>query len=157
MTLNDVVSYAVKHNLANGEGNRDGADQNFSANHGVEGKSDDVRIERMRVRQIKNLLATLALSRGVPMLLGGDEFRRTQSGNNNPWCQDNAVSWYDWQRVEQHAEIVRFTREVMACRKRYPTLSVEAFYPQLYLLKQPESAPVLGFGYFSWLSCSHVN
>jgi len=129
LTLNDVVSYAVKHNLANGEGNRDGADQNFSANHGVEGKSDDVRIERMRVRQIKNLLATLALSRGVPMLLGGDEFRRTQSGNNNPWCQDNAVSWYDWQRVEQHAEIVRFTREVMACRKRYPTLSVEAFYP----------------------------
>ena len=134
LTLNDVVSYAVKRNLANGEGNRDGADENFSASYGSEGESDDVQIERVRVRQIKNLLATLALSRGVPMLLGGDEFRRTQYGNNNPWCQDNPVSWYDWRLVDRQSEIVRFAREVMACRKRYPTLSVEAFYPadQLY-------------------------
>jgi isoamylase len=130
MTLNDVVSYASKHNLANGEGNRDGADENFSANYGIEGTSDDMQIERIRVRQIKNLLATLALSRGVPMMLGGDEFRRTQFGDNNPWCQDNTVSWYDWRLVERQAEIVRFTREVMACRKRYPTLVVEAFYSE---------------------------
>lgn len=130
LTLNDLVSYTRKHNLANGEGNRDGTEENFSGNYGIEGESADPEIERMRVRQIKNLLATLALSRGVPMLLGGDEFRRTQHGNNNPYCQDNEVSWYDWRFVEQHAQIVRFVKEAMKCRKRYPTLSADAFYSQ---------------------------
>ena len=101
-TLNDLVSYSRKHNEANGEGNRDGADENFSANYGVEGESADPAIEAVRQRQIKNFLLTLAISRGVPMLLAGDEFRRTQRGNNNAYCQDNETSWVDWSLGERH-------------------------------------------------------
>jgi isoamylase len=127
-TLADAVSYAEKHNEANGEGNRDGADENFSANYGVEGPTADAGIERTRVRQIKNMLATLFLSRGVPMLLGGDEFRRTQRGNNNAWCQDNEVSWYDWRLVGQNRELFGFVRELIAFRKRNPVLCADAFY-----------------------------
>jgi glycogen operon protein len=121
-TLDDLVSYARKHNTANGEGNRDGADQNYSANYGVEGPSADPAIEAIRRRQIKNLLLTLAISRGVPMLLAGDEFRRTQRGNNNAYCQDNETSWIDWSLVERHQELVRFTREVLALRRAHPVL-----------------------------------
>jgi glycogen operon protein len=127
-TLNDLVSYKWKHNEANGEDGRDGADENYSANHGVEGATDDPAIESVRIRQIKNLLTTLFLSRGVPMLLGGDEFRRTQGGNNNAYCQDNAVSWYDWRLVDQNSEIFRFVRELTALRKRYTVLSTDAFH-----------------------------
>jgi len=127
-TLNDLVAYAGKHNEANGEDGRDGTDQNHSANHGVEGPTDDEAIERLRVRQIKNLLATLLVSRGVPMILGGDEFGRTQRGNNNAYCQDNEVSWYDWSLLEKNAEIVRFVREMIALRKRTPVLRREGFY-----------------------------
>ena len=127
-TLNDVVSYAAKHNAANGHDNHDGSDENYSANYGVEGPSDDPVIERLRKRQIKNMLATLMLSRGVPMLLGGDEFRRSQSGNNNAYCQDNEVSWYDWRLLETESEIYEFTRAVIDLRRRFPLLAEERFY-----------------------------
>jgi glycogen operon protein len=127
-TLNDVVSYKRKHNDANGEDNRDGADENHSANHGVEGETDDPATESVRRRQIKNFLLTLAISRGVPMLLGGDEFRRTQGGNNNAYCQDNGTSWIDWSFRQRHDEIVRFTRHALAFRRANAVLRQEAFY-----------------------------
>jgi glycogen operon protein len=115
-TLNDLVSFNGKHNEANGENNRDGADQNWSWNCGHEGPSDDPEIERLRRRQIKNLLAFTLLSIGVPMLLMGDEARRTQNGNNNAYCQDNEVSWFDWSLVERHAEIHRFAKAMIGFR-----------------------------------------
>ena len=97
--LNDLVSYSQKHNQANGEENRDGENHNFSCNYGVEGPTRRKTIEKIRLRQIKNMLASLMLSQGVPMLLAGDECRRTQRGNNNAYCQDNAVSWFNWRLV----------------------------------------------------------
>jgi len=127
-TLNDLVSYSDKHNEANGEGNRDGAGENFSANYGVEGDSTDPAIEAVRQRQIKNFLLTLAIARGVPMLLGGDEFRRTQRGNNNAYCQDNGTSWVDWSLGERHSELVSFVRQVFAFRRAHAVLRREAFY-----------------------------
>ena len=127
-TLNDLVSYQHKRNLANGEDDRDGASQCFSADYGIEGPTDAAPIEAVRGRQIKNLLATLLVARGVPMLLGGDEFRRSQRGNNNAYCQDNEVSWYDWSLVERHAGLVRFVRELIAFRRRHPVLRADAFY-----------------------------
>ena len=127
-TLNDLVSYRDKHNEANGENNRDGTDANFSENYGAEGATTDAGIEAVRKTQIKNFLLTLLVSRGVPMLLGGDEFRRTQSGNNNAYCQDNETSWYDWGYLEQHSEIFRFTRGMIAFRSAHPILSKEQFY-----------------------------
>ncbi len=127
-TLNDLVSYAHKHNQANGENNRDGMDDNSSANYGVEGETDDPEIEAIRERQIKNFLLTLMISRGVPMLLGGDEFRRTQKGNNNAYCQDNEISWYDWGFLKKHHEIYNFARGMIHFRQNHPVLSKEAFY-----------------------------
>ena len=129
-TLNDLVSYQHKHNESNGENNRDGMDDNSSENYGVEGETDDPGIEALRERQIKNFLLTLMISRGVPMLLGGDEFRRTQRGNNNAYCQDNEVSWYDWNFLKEHADIFRFARGMIALRRAHPVLSKEAFYTQ---------------------------
>ncbi len=133
-TLNDLVSYGAKHNEANGEHNRDGTDANFSENYGAEGETTDVAIKAMRKRQIKNFLLTLLISRGVPMLLGGDEFRRTQGGNNNAYCQDNATSWVDWRRLAQHKEIYRFTRGMLALRRAHPVLSREEFYTDADIL-----------------------
>jgi isoamylase len=127
-TLNDLVRYREKHNEANGESNRDGTNQNFSENYGAEGETADARIESLRKRQIKNFLLTLLISRGVPMLLGGDEFRRTQGGNNNAYCQDNETSWYDWSCLEQHQEIYRFARGMIAFRQAHPVLSKEEFH-----------------------------
>jgi len=127
-TLNDLVSYRRKHNEANGEDNRDGTDANFGENYGVEGETKDARIESIRERQIKNFLLTLLISRGVPMLLGGDEFRRTQGGNNNAYCQDNETGWVDWARLEQYPEIYRFARGMIAFRRAHPILSQERFY-----------------------------
>ena len=127
-TLNDLVSYSRKHNQANGEGNRDGFDQNLACNHGAEGPSSDPRVEALRNRQVKNFLATLLLSLGTPMLLGGDELRRSQRGNNNAWCQNNEVSWYDWGLLEAHADIHRFTRALIAFRLRYPVFQRAEFY-----------------------------
>ena len=95
-TLRDLVSYNEKHNEANLEDNRDGTDDNRSWNCGVEGETDDPEVNALRARQMRNFLATLFLSQGVPMLLGGDEIGRTQGGNNNAWCQDNEISWFEW-------------------------------------------------------------
>ncbi len=127
-TLNDWASYEQKHNLANGHNNQDGDNHNLSINHGVEGPSTDTQIESLRERQIKNMMATLILSLGVPMILGGDEFRRTQKGNNNPYCQDNHISWFDWALVEKNAGMHRFTRELIHFLKRHPTLRRQSFY-----------------------------
>ena len=127
-TLNDLVSYTVKHNEANGEENRDGSDANWSANYGIEGETDEPLINALRLRQLKNFIATLMLSRGVPMLLGGDEFRRSQRGNNNAYCQDNELSWYDWALTQSNGELLRFCRELITLRKRHPVLSAEYFY-----------------------------
>ena len=116
------MSYRQKHNLANGEGNRDGENHNHSDNYGVEGPTDDPDVETSRRRQIRNLVATLLLSQGVPMLVAGDEFRRTQRGNNNAWCQDNELSWLDWRMAETHADLVRFCREMIRFRRQQPTV-----------------------------------
>jgi glycogen operon protein len=127
-TLNDLVSYDHKHNHANGENNRDGRDDNYSANYGVEGESQDPAVAAVRRRQIKNFLLTLAISRGVPMILAGDEFRRSQQGNNNAYCQDNEISWIDWTLLQRNAEVFRFARGVLAFRQANPVLRRPAFY-----------------------------
>ena len=116
-TLNDLVSYNHKHNEANGENNRDGAADNLSWNCGVEGPSDDPAVEALRNRQCKNFLALLLLAVGSPMLLMGDEVRRTQNGNNNAYCQDNEISWFDWSLVERHADIHRFVKSLVEARQ----------------------------------------
>ena len=118
-TLNDLVSYNEKHNEANGEDNRDGDNNNYSYNHGVEGKTDDPEIEAIRVRQIKNIFATLMISQGVPMFRMGDEFRRTQKGNNNAYCQDNEINWADWRLKGIHKDVYRFCRLAIAFRKKH--------------------------------------
>ncbi len=115
-TVNDLVTYVRKHNEPNGENNLDGHDHNLSSNHGFEGPSTDATIEGMRNRQVKNFLATLLLSAGTPMLLGGDEWRRSQGGNNNAYCQDNETSWYDWSLKERHGDIHSFCRSLIAFR-----------------------------------------
>jgi glycogen operon protein len=115
-TLNDVVSYNAKHNQANGEDNEDGHDHNLSWNCGVEGPSDDPDVERLRDRQVKNFHVLTLLAIGVPMLTMGDEVRRTQQGNNNAYCQDNPVSWFDWDLVNQHQGLLRFVRELIHWR-----------------------------------------
>ena len=126
-TLNDLVSYQEKHNEANGEGNRDGDNNNFSDNYGVEGPTKRADINTLRARQIRNMIGTLLLSQGVPMLVAGDECRRTQQGNNNAWCQDNAVSWFDWRLVERHADLVRFVTELIRFRLDNPALRRRSF------------------------------
>ena len=118
-TLHDLVSYDHKHNLANGEGNRDGESHNRSWNSGAEGPTDDPEVlDRRNVRR-RSILATLFLSQGIPMLLGGDEIGRTQGGNNNGYCQDNEISWYDWENVDE--ELLAFVRRLARLRKRHPT------------------------------------
>jgi isoamylase len=127
-TLNDLVSYEHKHNFANGENNRDGSDCNFGCHFGVEGPTDDPAINRLRLKQMKNFVATLFVSRGVPMILGGDEFCRTQRGNNNAYCQDNEISWFDWTLLDRNREFFEFVRGMIGFRRRYPALSSERFY-----------------------------
>jgi len=115
-TLNDLVSYNSKHNEANGEENHDGADHNLSWNCSVEGPTSDAEVERLRIRQIKNFLTLTLLATGTPMLLMGDEVRRTQGGNNNAYCQDTEISWFDWTLVETHADIHRFVKALVGFR-----------------------------------------
>ncbi len=115
-TLNDLVSYNSKHNEANGEENRDGADHNLSWNWGVEGPTTDPEVERLRIRQIKNFLTLTLLATGTPMLLMGDEVRRTQGGNNNAYCQNTEISWFDWTLVETHADFRRFVKALVGLR-----------------------------------------
>jgi glycogen operon protein len=126
-TLADLVAYSEKHNEANDEGNRDGDNNNYSNNYGVEGPTRRPEIETLRLRQIKNMLATLFLSQGVPMLLMGDECRRTQRGNNNAYCQDNALSWFDWKLVEKNAGLLRFCQSLIAFRRAQPAVRRSEF------------------------------
>jgi isoamylase len=121
-TLNDLVSYNRKHNEKNGEHNRDGATVNVSWNCGVEGESDDPAVEALRNRQVKTFLAVTLLALGTPMLLMGDEVRRTQQGNNNAYCQDNETGWFDWRLLDRHADIHRFVRFLIAARLRHGTM-----------------------------------
>jgi glycogen operon protein len=115
-TLNDLVSYDRKHNESNGENNRDGTDDHRSWNCGFEGPTDDATIEALRNRQVKNFLATTLLSLGVPMILMGDEVRRTQGGNNNNYCHDDESNWFDWSLIETHADVRRFVKLLLARR-----------------------------------------
>ncbi len=126
-TLNDLVSYNNKHNDDNGEENRDGENHNFSFNYGMEGPTRRKSVEAVRVRQIKNMLASLLLSQGVPMLSAGDECRRTQRGNNNAYCQDNSISWFNWNLVEKHQPLWRFCQALIAFRSCEPTVRQETF------------------------------
>ncbi len=124
-TLNDLVSYDRKHNEANNEGSRDGSNHNISWNHGFEGPTDKPLIESLRNRQVKNFLAITLLSFGTPMVLMGDEVRRTQRGNNNAYCQDNEISWFDWRQVEQHADILRFVKRLIGFRLNLDVLRAD--------------------------------
>jgi isoamylase len=119
-TLRDLVSYNEKHNEANGEGNADGTTDNRSWNCGVEGPTDDPAVNELRARQQRNFLATLLLSQGVPMILGGDELGRTQQGNNNAYCQDNELSWFDWSLAESERSLLEFMRRLIEFRARHP-------------------------------------
>jgi glycogen operon protein len=127
-TLNDLVSYNDKHNDANGEGGNDGESHNRSWNCGVEGPTDDPTVVELRERQKRNFLTTLFLSQGIPMLLGGDEFSRTQGGNNNAYCQDNEISWYDWDAARQHDTLLEFTRKLSRLRHEHPVFRRRRYF-----------------------------
>lgn len=127
-TLNDLVSYNHKHNEMNGEENNDGVNDNLSWNCGAEGESSDEEIEKLRDRQVKNFATVTMLSRGVPMILAGDEVRRTQSGNNNTYCQDNETNWFDWSLVEKHAQTLRYFQKIIAFRKEHRALYTPRFF-----------------------------
>ena len=131
-TLNDVVTFNEKHNEANGEGGSDGSSDNRSFNHGVEGPTDDPEINRVRVRQIRNMLATLLLSQGTPMLVAGDEFGRTQGGNNNAYCQDSEISWVDWRFGEKGQSLIDFVSRLTDLRRRFPILRRNRFLTAAY-------------------------
>ena len=132
-TLNDIVTYNDKHNEANGENNRDGGSDNRSWNCGVEGPTDDPEINRLRERQIRNFLATLLLSQGTPMLLAGDEFGRTQNGNNNAYCQDTEISWLNWNFTQKGKSLVEFVQRLTKLRHKYPILRRNRFLTGQYV------------------------
>ena len=159
-TLNDLVSYNEKHNWDNGEDNRDGSNDNLSWNCGAEGDTDDPAINALRLRQMKNMLTVLLTSRGIPMLLAGDEFANTQYGNNNAYCQDNEVSWLDWRQLEKHRALYECVRQLIALRKAHPVLRSDSYdfshnrtgYPELSFhgtlaWQLDEHAPGLSFAY----------
>ena len=126
-TLRDLVSYNEKHNEANGEDNRDGHSDNRSWNCGAEGPTDDKAIEALRWRQLRNLLATLIFSQGTPMVCAGDEFGRTQNGNNNAYCQDNEISWVNWEMTDESRALIAFFRSLTAAFHLYPVLRRSRF------------------------------
>ncbi|AWB92919.1 glycogen debranching protein GlgX [Aeromicrobium chenweiae] len=144
-TLNDLVSYNDKHNEANGEDGRDGADDNRSWNCGVEGETDDPQILDLRRRQRRNLMATLLLSQGVPMILHGDELGRTQGGNNNVYCQDNEVAWVDWELDEGERELLDFTTAVTQFRRQHPAFRRRRFFQGKPIRKADELADIAWF------------
>ncbi len=144
-TLNDLVCYNRKHNEMNGEENQDGENNNNSCNYGWEGPSRDEDIENFRGRQIRNFLVTLFFSQGVPMLTAGDEVRRTQQGNNNAYCQDNGISWFDWELVVKNEDMFRFCKNLIYFRRKEPTLRQKTF-----LTGQPQIPG--GFPDISWFS-----
>ncbi|MCL2174657.1 MAG: glycogen debranching protein GlgX [Treponema sp.] len=127
-TMKDLVSYNSKHNEDNGESNRDGNDNNLSYNYGIEGDNKDPVIKTIREKQIKNFFATMMVSLGTPMLLGGDEIARTQKGNNNAYCQDNEISWYNWSFIEKNKDLFRFVKEMIAFRLRHPGFMRPEFF-----------------------------
>jgi isoamylase len=127
-TLNDLVSYNQKHNEANGEGGRDGSNDNYSSNYGIEGPTDGPEIEAIRLRQIKNFFTLLLLSQGTPMLLMGDEVRRTQYGNNNAYCQDNEISWFKWENLDSHRPLLEFVKKLIRFRRRHPVFQAETYW-----------------------------
>lgn len=137
-TLNDMVSYNDKHNEANGEENRDGANDNNSWNCGAEGDTDDKEINDLRRRQIKNSAALLLLSRGIPMILSGDEFCNSQKGNNNAYCQDNKISWLDWSNIPKNKDVFLFFQKLIAYRKEHPVLRRKDFYTGMNSSGYPE-------------------
>jgi isoamylase len=132
-TLNDIVTYNDKHNDSNGEENRDGSSDNRSWNCGVEGPTDDLEINRLRERQLRNFLATLLLSQGTPMLLAGDEFGRTQKGNNNAYCQDTEISWLDWNITEKGKSLIEFVKKLTNLRHKYAVLRRNRFLTGQYV------------------------
>jgi glycogen operon protein len=136
-TLNDLVSYNEKHNDANGEQGRDGENSNNSWNCGAEGETTDPDVLALRQRQTKNMMTTLMLSQGVPILLAGDEFLRTQKGNNNAWCQDNEISWVDWKLADKNKDFLRFVRELIQLRKRHPALRRRRFFVGEFMRGDP--------------------
>jgi len=146
-TLNDLVSYNERHNQANGEHNRDGESHNRSWNCGVEGDTDDEEVRRIRARQRRNFLSTLFLSQGVPMLLGGDEMGRTQGGNNNAYCQDSTISWYDWSLRDENLALLGFTRQLMDFRVAHPVLRRRRWF---------QGRPIYGSGVedIVWFDCA---
>jgi isoamylase len=146
-TLNDVVSYNEKHNEANGEGNQDGTSDNRSWNCGAEGPTENPDIVALRARQTRNMLATLLLSQGTPMILAGDEFGRTQKGNNNAYCQDNEISWLDWTLAEKNTDLVGFVRKLCHLRHKYPILRRNLFL-------NGEFIEELGVRDVTWVSAS---
>jgi isoamylase len=127
-TLNDLVSYNSKHNEGNGEGNSDGIDDNLSWNCGVEGETDLAEVNNFRSQQVKNFCAILMISQGVPMFVAGDEVRRTQGGNNNTYCQDNEVNWFDWTLTEKHSDVLRFFQKMTHFRRSMPSLQRNKFF-----------------------------
>ncbi len=146
-TLNDLVSYNEKHNEANGEENKDGHSHNRSWNHGAEGPSEDEAVLGLRKRQMKNILATLLLSQGTPMILAGDEFARTQNGNNNAYCQDNELSWLGWKHDERAERLIRFVKRLTSLRHRFPILRQKRFLSGVYNEE-------LGVKDVTWISAS---
>jgi isoamylase len=126
-TLYDLFSYNEKHNEANGENNRDGCSNNLSYNCGIEGDTQNSSILELRRKQAKNVFSILLLSQGVPMLLAGDEILHTQHGNNNCYCQDNELSWVDWNMTHKNADILRFVQQMIALRKRHPSIMRRRF------------------------------
>jgi len=132
-TLNDLVTFNEKHNEANGEDNQDGSSDNRSWNCGVEGPTGDAKINRLRKRQIRNMLATLLLSQGTPMMVAGDEFGRTQQGNNNAYCQDNEISWLNWDAAEKGKPLTKFVRKLIGLRHTYPILRRNLFLNGQYV------------------------
>ncbi|MEU0884271.1 glycogen debranching protein GlgX [Lentzea sp. NPDC005914] len=144
-TLNDLVSYNEKHNEANGENNQDGESHNRSWNCGVEGPTDDEEVLALRARQRRNLMATMLLSQGVPMIVNGDEFGRTQHGNNNAYCQDNEVSWVDWSLLETNAELVEFTAALARFRKAHPVFRRKRFFAGRPIRKGEELRDIAWF------------
>jgi len=139
-TLNDLVTYNHKHNHLNREGNRDGTDANYSCNWGVEGPTDDPQVEALRYRQIKNFFTILLLSQGTPMLLMGDEVRRTQQGNNNAYCQDNELSWFDWSLVEKNKDLLRFVKGLIQFNKQNSIFHEGRFWTEVAEQEKPRIA-----------------
>jgi len=157
-TLYDLVSYNKKHNRQNGEDNRDGEDHNISWNSGVEGETTSKNVEQLRIRRMKSMALTLLLSQGVPMITAGDEFGRTQNGNNNCWCQDNETSWIDWSLVHKHHGILRFFKNCIALRKNHPAFRREQFFSKTGNPHQEEILwQTLEPGKTDWsASCHHL-